>query len=283
MRKSRERGSSVGRSLLAALVTGFAAAVLVVGLLAAHLNAVLLSPTNFSDRAVTVVRSSSVQSLITDTVTSHLLGYVGAGPSVEPLVSTAVRTAISDPTVIQGVRDTARSLQSGLTSGTADTLTFTLPAIGPLIAARIASQSPAVAAVIARVGAITVVSVPIPAGAANALHTLTAVARDWLLILVLAGVLALLALLIAPRRRRAVVWLGLGAAVGGLLLAAGYAVGRGLVVGALTAPGAGTTAGVIWRVYLGGLERTGFVLAAAGLVVALVAALLRPRRQWRAY
>ncbi len=70
----------------------------------------------------------------------------------------------------------------------------------------------------------------------------------------------------------------LGAFVSGLLGAAIYLVGRGIVVNEFSTPSARTAARAAWSIYLGGLETSGLVLAGLGALVAVVAVLLRPRR-----
>jgi hypothetical protein len=71
----------------------------------------------------------------------------------------------------------------------------------------------------------------------------------------------------------------------GLLAAAVYVAGRGIVLDEFS-PGEGrTAAGAVWSTYLGGLEVWGFVLAAIGVLVAAAAATLvhSQRRGTRRY
>ena len=265
------------RRLLAAVVTVLASVAMLVTLLAYHANHALLSSASFSGRAVSVVDTGAVESLIVDDVTNHIVGYVGDQASVRPTLEQAVREALSSAQIAAEIRAAATSLQSQLVSGPANSLTLTLPDGGSAIAASIASRSPQLAAQVSRVGTITVVDVPIPSTAVTAAHDLATVGRDWSLLLVFTAALAALALILTPERRRTLVGLGLGALAAGLLADVAYLAGRGLVVNQFSTQAARTATGAAWSVYLGGLERSGFALAGVGLVVASVAALAAAR------
>ena len=272
------------RSLLAAVVTALASVAILMTLLA-HYASVLTDSSSFSSRAVTVVHTGPVESLIVDTVTGRLMNEVGADfglqPGLQPQIRSAVRQALSDGRVTAEVRSAAASLQDELAAGQTNSLTLTLPDIGPSIASTIESSSPQLAEVVSRVGTITVLDVHIPPAAASAIHDLATVERDSSLLIVFSVALVALALLLTPDRRRTLLGLGLGTCLSGLVTAALYLAGRSLVVGEFSSQAARTAADTAWDVYLGGLETSGFVLAAAGAVVAIGAALLRRRRDPR--
>ena len=274
------RSKSTGRTFLAAVVTMLASVAMLVTLLAQYANA-LTNSSSFSSRAVTVVQSGPVESLIVDTVTGRLLDEVGGGASLQPIVADGVRQALSNGRITGEVRAAAQSLQSQLASGQANALTLTLPDVGAAIAPAIEPRSPQLAEAVSRVGTITVLDVRIPPKASSAIHDLAVLGRDSSLLIVFTVALAALALILSPDRPRTLLGLGLGAVVSGLLAAALYLVGRELVVDQFSSPAAQTAARAAWGVYLGGIETSGLVVAAVGAVVAVTAGLLRRGRSRR--
>ncbi len=127
---------------------------------------------------------------------------------------------------------------------------------------------------VSRIGTVTVLDVHIPSPAAKAVHTLATLGRNSALLLIVTIALAALALIISPDRGRTLIGLGLGAFASGLLAAAAYFVGRGVVVNEFSTPDARTAAQTAWNVYVGGLETWGFVLAGVGAVTACAAAFI---------
>ena len=269
------------RRFLAAVVTMVASVAICVTLLAYYANHVLANSGSFSGRAVNVVLSNGVESLIVDRVTDRVSEVVGNETSAQPAIEDAVRQALSNGQVSATIRAAAVSLQNQLTSGDANSLTLTLPDIGASMASSVESTSPELADELRGIGTVTVLDVPIPSAEASAFHDLAIAGSDSSLLLVLTGALAMLALVISPDRRRTICGLGLGALAGGLLAAAIYLVGRGLVVQEFSGQDARTAARAVWSVYLGGLETWGLVLAGLGAVISVVAALARAGRSRR--
>ena len=255
---------------MAGVVTTLASLAILLALLAHDANRTLVSP-GFSSRALSVVRSGPVETLIVDNVTQRLVLDLGAPATVQPMIQTAVRDVLADPQVSAEIRAAAKLLQSELVSGVANTLTLTLPDVGSRVASRVQAVSPQLAAAVSRVGTITVLSVPIPSAAATPLHDLATIARDSTLLIVLAVAMVLLALIISTDRRRTLRVLGVGAIASGLAAAALYLIGRGVVVNQFSSQDARTAAGSVWKVYVGGLESAGLVLAGIGAAVALAA------------
>lgn len=269
--------NSTGRTFLAAVATVVASVAIFVTLLAHYAN-VLANSSSFSSRAVRVVHTGAVESLIVDAVTGRVVDVVGNDPNLQPLIKDGVRQALSNGQITGEIRAAAGSLQSQLVSGQANALILTLPDAGSAVASAIRSRSPQLADVVSRVGTITVLDVPIPSTAATAIHDLATVGRDSSLLIVFSVAMVCLALILSPDRRRTLIGLGMGAFVSGLLGAAIYLVGRGIVVNEFSTPSARTAARAAWSIYLGGLETSGLVLAGLGALVAVVAVLLRPRR-----
>jgi hypothetical protein len=265
------------RAFLAAVVAGLASVAMLVTLLA-HYARVFANASSFSGRALSVVHSGAVESLIVNSVTNRVVGEAGVQATARPMIEQGVREALSNRQITAEIRATAATLQSELVSGHANALTLTLPDIGPATAASLESRSPQLADVVSRVGTVTVVDVRVPSAAATATHDLAVVGRDSSLLIVFSAAMIALALILSPDRRRTLLGLGLGAFAAGLLAAAIYLVGHALVVDQLSVPAARTAAGAAWDAYLGGLESSGLLLAGIGAVVAALAVLSRRRR-----
>ncbi|MDA8069262.1 MAG: hypothetical protein M0T77_11730 [Actinomycetota bacterium] len=256
--------TDTGRGVLAGVLTALACLAMPVTLASEYAAQVLGSPGGFSGRAVTVVESSGVDSLVVGAVTNRVMALTGGQSGVQPIVQEAVRTALASPQVIASVQNAAASLQRELVAGSASTLTLTLPGIGSSAAPVVAATSPALAAALRNLGPVTVVSIRVPHTYAKLAHGLGNVARESSPLLVLTGALILSALLLSPRRARTLRVLGLGALLCGLLAIGVAGVGRGLAVNAFSAASARLVAGVMWSTYLGGLEAWGLVMAGAG-------------------
>jgi hypothetical protein len=255
-------------------VTAVACLGILVTPLAHYANRVLVNSDSFSQRAVTVVHTGPVESLIVDTVTNRLMAYVGDQTSLRPTIEQGVREALSNQQITDAIRAAAGSLQRQLVSGNATALTLTLPDVGASIASRIEPISPQLADEVTRIGTITVLDVPIPPAAATAVNDLATVGRDFTLLLVVTVAMIALALAISADRGRTLIVLGLAAFASGALAVAAYLGGRGIVVNEFSSGDARTAAQTAWSVYLGGLETTGFVLAGIGAVAALAGAVV---------
>jgi hypothetical protein len=262
------------RTLLAAVLGLLAMLAILLALLAHYVNHTLVNSSNFANRAVSVLQTPGVQSLIVQAVTDRIVAEAGNETRLQPLIQSAVVNAVSSSAVDEEFRSAATSLQSQLVSGTADQLTLRLPNIGSAIASDISSQSPELADEIRNVGTITVLNAHIPTSDANDVHHLASASKDSPELLIGAILLGLLALIVAPNRRRAVFGLGLGATVGGVAAVVIYLGGRGIVDGEFSGADAQLAAHAVWSEYLGGLETSGIVLACVGVVIATVAALV---------
>ena len=123
-----------GRRLLAGLVTVLASAVILLTLLA-HYAQTLVDPAGFANKAVAVVHTQGVQSIIASTVEDHIVSEVPGASTVQPEISAAVGEALASQQVSADIREAAVSLQSQLVSGTATSLT--LAAARPWVSTRL--------------------------------------------------------------------------------------------------------------------------------------------------
>jgi hypothetical protein len=248
-----------------------ASVAMLVTLLAHYANHAFVSPGNFSSRAVSVLHSGAVESLVVQALTDRLVADAGDQASVEPVIQAAVLQAVSSAAVEREFRVAAETLHGELVSGTATELTLTLPDIGSAIASSIESDNAQLAEEVRDIGTITVLDVAIPPSDAKDVHDVVSAGGDSSELLVVTLVLVLLALIISPSRRGTLIGLGLGGAVSGVVVVVIYLAGRGIVVNEFSTEDARTAAHAVWTAYLGGLETWGLVLAGAGAVIAFAA------------
>lgn len=223
------------------------------------------------------MHSDDVETQIVRTVTDRVLAGTGGAVAVQPLVDRAVRAALANGRWDGEIRAAAGLLHRELLSGTANSLTLTLPEAGQAIAATVGSGNPRLAAALRGLGSITVLDLRIPPTDARILRRVTRAAQQAWLLLVITVALVLLALTISPDRLRTLRGLGLGALAVGLLVAAGYLVGRGVVASRFSEHDPRAAARAVWTVYLDGLLTWGLVLAGVNLVIAGVASVLLSR------
>lgn len=260
------------RQFLAAVVTVLASAVLLLTVLAHYAR--LADSASFAERAVSVLRSGPVRSLIVGDIAGRLLAAGADSSGAQPLIAEAVREALTDRLVTAEIRAAAASLQGQLLTGHAGNLTLTLPELGPGIASSLESSSPELAAEVERIGTITVVDVQIAPSAAQAINDIAYLGRDATLLIVLTVALGVLALLLSCDRRRTLIGLAAGSCVSGLLAVAAYLGGHELVLNEFSSQTAQTAAGAVWNTYLGGLETLGLVIAGPGAAVAAAGVVL---------
>jgi hypothetical protein len=85
------------------------------------------------------------------------------------------------------------------------------------------------------------------------------------------------AIVVAPDRRQAVVELGVGAAVAGVVLVVAYSVARSIAVDHVEGPDEQAAARAVWQAFLGDLRTAAWILAISGAAVAAAAAsLIKP-------
>ena len=254
---------SVGRALLAALLSVLASVAMLLALIAGSVTT--LTGSGFAGRTLRVVEAGPLRATVISTVTNHVLAVTGDRAAVTPLVSQAVDEALSSAPVRAEIDAAARSLQSQLESGRTSVLRLSLPDVGPRLGGLVAPRSPQLAAILDRIGTVQVADIPLPAGASTAAHDLSLVGGDSTLAIVLCVLLAGGALLISPSRWGTLQGLGIGAIASGLVAAGIYLIGGNLVSGSFSLPLAQTAARAAWDSYLGGLEPAGLTLAGAGL------------------
>jgi hypothetical protein len=260
-----------------------AACALVLAVLTGYAKSTVLDADQFANRAATALRDDSVRSLIATRITDDLVlredpDVLAARPLIESIAEELVGGGAFNRLFTLAVRDVHRAVFER----DADTVTLTVADVGTVLAAAVQRLKPSLAAKLRKDRSVDLTRRRIGSVSGD----LARIADDirplpWLL----AGLTALLAaagVALAPDRRRAVWKLGVAAAAGGVTIVVAYAIARATVVGLVHGADKEAAAGAVWDAFLGDLRSAGWVLAAAGAVVAAAAAsLLRPVRAER--
>jgi hypothetical protein len=268
-----------GRRRLAVwALVALASVALVLALVVGFVRRAAVDSGQFANRATVALQDDSVRSLVAEQVTDQIVlarasDLTAARPLVESVVSSVVGSRAFTGAFRAGVRDVHRALFAR----DEHTVTLALADVGTMVAAALEVVRPALARQIETRARVEVVRRDI--GDANArlvrvADTITILAPLLLLVSVLC---AAGATWLSADRRRTVVHLGAGAAIGGLVLVLAWDIARGVAVRQVGGPDARDAVSAVWGAFLGDLRTAAWLLAACGAVVAAAAAsLIRP-------
>ena len=267
-----------GRDFAVWVLVVVASVAIVLALVVGYVRRAAVDSDQFSNRATVALRDSSVRSLIAERITDQLVLKNEADLiAARPLIQSVVSSIVGGSAFTGAFRSGARDVHRALFANDEHTLTLTVGDIGTVVAAALEVVQPTLADRVRTTGQVELVSRNIgrvSATAARAADTIKLLA--WLFLLV-AVVCAAAALWLARDRRRTVVRLGVGAAIGGAVLVIALGVVRSVAIHSVTGSDARDTVGAVWDAFLGDLGTAAWILAAVGVVVAAAAAsLIKP-------
>jgi hypothetical protein len=260
------------RGRLAGPLAGLAVFLALLALVLSYVGRAVLQAEPFADRAVAALKAPAVQDDLADHITDVVVRQAGGDlVTVRPAVR-AVTGAIVGSGAFAGLfHRAALELHASLVAGHGGTILLTIADAGVLVQGALQRLAPDAARLVAadrlaRFGSLR------PGGAvfdvvriARRLYTIA-----WALVVV-SVLLALLALWVSGDRRSTAEQLGIGLALGGLVIAALYAIG-GDVAARLAVPGRAGVVSAVWRAFAHGLFVQALVAAGAGVILAAVAA-----------
>jgi hypothetical protein len=270
--------SDHGRRIVAGVLTALATIATVAALLVGYVQRAAVDSDQFANRATAALSDESVRSLVGERVTDQLVleqesDLLAARPLIQSVVSSVVGSRAFTGTFRAGVRDVHRAVFDR----DRDTLTLALADVGTIVAAGLEVVRPSLARQIEESPRVEVVRRDIGGIAATLVRVADAIRVLAPLLLLLAILCAAGAIWLSTDRRRAVVRLGAGAAVGGLVVIVAWSVLRAAAVDAVDGADARAAAGAVWDAFLGDLRSAAWILAGSGAVVAAAAAsLIRP-------
>jgi hypothetical protein len=255
-----------------------ASVALVLALVVGYVRRAVVDSDQFANRATVALKDDGVRSLIAEQVTDQVvLARASDLTAVRPLVESVVSSVVGGRAFTGAFRAGVRDVHRALFARDEHTVTLALADVGTMVAAALEVVQPSIARRIETTQRVQVVRRDI--GDANArvvrvADTITLLAPLLLLVAVLC---AAGAIWLSAERRRTVVHLGAGAAIGGLVLVVVCDIARPVAVGQVDGADAREAVGAVWDAFLGDLRTAAWILAGCGAVVAAAAAsMIRP-------
>ncbi len=252
---------------------------IVLALVTAYARQAAVNSDQFANRATAALRDDSVRSLIAQKLTDEVIlknqaDLIAARPIIESVASEVVGGRAFTGLFRKAVRDVHRALFKR----DRNTVALTVADVGAVLAAALEQVRPELARKLQSTERVELVERNIGSLSATLADIAERVQLLAVLLLVLSLALVAGALFVAPDRRQTVVELGIGVAVGGVVLVVAYSVTRSLAVEHVDGPDAQAAARAVWDAFLGDLRTAAWILAACGVVVAAAAAsLIEPR------
>ncbi|HEU4656790.1 MAG TPA: hypothetical protein VFR97_04670 [Capillimicrobium sp.] len=249
----------------------------VAAIVVGYARTALLDADQFADRATAALREQPVRDLVARKITDKAVLRANRDlVSVRPLIESAAG-AIIGTSAFEGLFHAAvRDLHRTAFTRDRNTATLTLVDVGVLVSGALRTIDRKVAR---DLPAFDVKLRPGDVGldAIDTAQIADRISSVALLLAIAAPALLLAGVLVAPRRRRAIVHAGTGVAIGGAALLIAYQVARGRVLAAFPVPEDEAAASEVWDAFLQDLRTWALVTLACGTIVAAAAAsLLHP-------
>jgi hypothetical protein len=275
---SPDSDSHPGRLYASRALVVLASIAVMLALVAAYARQAGVNSDQFANRATVALHDDSVRSLIAQKVTDELVlkneaDLIAARPIIESVAAEIVRGRAFTNLFRKAVHD----LHRALFKRDRNTVTLTLTDVGTVLAAALEQVRPALAEELQSTERVELVKSNIGSLSATLADIAETVELIALFLVLLSLVLVVGALVVAPDRRQAVVELGVGASVAGVLLVVAYSVARGVAVDHVEGPDEQAAARAVWHAFLGDLRTAAWILAISGAAVAAAAAsLIKP-------
>ena len=245
-----------------------ASVAIVLALLAGYLRHAVVDSDQFANRATAALRDERVRGPLSERITDELLAQEPNLVAARPLIESIASELVGGRAFTGLIRAAVRDVHRAVFDRDRNTVTLTLADVGTVIAAALEQVQPSLARQLEATGALEIASRDFDGIAGP----LPALARDIRVLSVVLPALALAlvaaALGVSRDRRRTVIELGIGSAVGGVLVVAGYEVAQALL---------GDVGDALLAAFFADLRTAALILAGSGAVVAGAAAsLLRP-------
>lgn len=275
---SRDAPASARRRVAVGALVVLAVVAMVLALMVGYVRRAAVDSDQFANRATVAVSAESVRSLIAERVTDQVVlenkaDLIAARPLIQSVVSSVVGGQAFTGAFRAGVRDVHRAVFDR----DQDTVTLALADVGTMVAAALEAVRPSLARRVETTRRVEVIQRDVGSVSATLARTADTIKLLAPLLLLVAVLFAAAAIYLSADRRRTVVQLGIGAAVGGLLLIVAFDVARALAIGAVDGPDARSAVTSVWEAFLGDLHTAAWILAGSGAVIAAAAAsLIRP-------
>lgn len=273
--------------MLVVLASAASAAALLVG----YVEHAAVDSDQFANRATVALRDPSVRSLIAGRVTDELvLSHAGNLLAARPLIESVVSSVVGGGAFTGAFRAAVRDVHRAVFARDENTLTLTLGDVRTIVAAGLEVVRPSLARQVESDRRVDVLRRHVGRFGGSAIRIADTVSLLAAILAAVALAAAAAAVALSVERRRTIVHLGGGAAVGGVVLVVALAIGRQIAVDHVAGADARAAASAVWDAFLGDLRTAAWILAGSGAVIAAAAAsLIRPvdldaplRRAWHA-
>src|SRR3954471_14473785 len=267
-----------GRRLASRLLVVLASVAIVLTLVVGYVRHTAVDSNQFANRATVVLQDKSVRSLIAERVTDDVVlekqgDLLAARPIIEAAVSGIIGSRPFTTLFRAGVRDVHRALFDR----DQHTVTLTLADVGTVVKAAVDKLRPSLAKKVESNADVALIRRDVTDVGAELARFADRVKMLTLVLLIVSVLLVGAAVAISPDRRRTTIELGVGAAIGGILIVVAYSVTRSIAIHHLDDPDAQSAASAVWAAFLADLRTASWILAGAGAIVAAAAAsILRP-------
>ena len=267
-----------GRRVAVAALVVLACVAMVLALVVGYVRHAAVDSDQFANRATAALQDDSVRTLVAEQVTDQLVLKQAADlTAARPVIQSVVSSVVGGRAFTSAFRSGVRDVHRAVFDGDQHTATLALADVGTMVAAGLEAVQPSLARRIDTTRRVEVVRRDIGSVNATAARAADSIKVLALLLLLLAIGCAAGAIWLSGDRRRTVVHLGVGAAIGGLLVIVACDVGRAVAVGGVDGTDARDAVGGIWDALLGDLHTAAWILGGSGAVVAAAAAsLIRP-------
>jgi hypothetical protein len=254
---------------------GVAVVLAMLALVMSYLGRAVLRPEPFADRAVATLQDQAVQDDVADHLTDAFVSggggdLVAVRPAIRALTGSIIGTKAFAALFRRGVLDAHRAA----TNQHGGAIFVSVRDAAVLVDGALARFAPGAAQKLDAERVTTLLTLRPGAAVLTLVRIAERVYTAAWVAAIVAMLLACAAIWVSSDRRATIRRLGLGLAVGGLVIVAAYVIG-GVVVRHAAPAGRGAVAAAVWRSFLGGLRGQALVAATAGAVVAAIAA--RPR------
>jgi hypothetical protein len=270
--------SAGGRILLARVLVVLASLSITLALVTAYVRSAAVDSDQFANRAGVALRDERVRTLVAQRITDDVVlaneeDLLAARPIIESVASSVVGSRAFTGLFRSAVRDVHRAVFDR----DENTVTLAIADVGTILSAALERLDPSVAKKVDASGRVTVVKRDLGSATGGAARLADDIKVLAVLLAVVSVALVVGAVVASPDRRRTAVELGIGIALGGVLLVVLLAILRSLAVGHVDGTENRDAARAIWDAFLGDLRTEAWILAGSGAVVAAAAAsLIRP-------
>jgi hypothetical protein len=261
------------RTLVCRVLVVAACVVTTLALFAGYVRRAGVDSDQFANRATAALRDDSVRSLVATEITDRLVlrnqaDLIAARPLIQSAAAGAVGSSAFTGLFRAGVRD----LHAALFNREQSTVTLAVADVGTVLAAALDRLAPDVASKVDSSKKVVIVRRDVGSLAATTAHVADRVKLLALVLAILALGLIASAIYFAPDRRQAVVQLGTGLAISGVVVLLAYEVVRSIAVNHVEGAENRAAAAAVWDAFMGDLHGAAWILAGSGAVVAAAAA-----------